>query len=183
MNQKTSKSLMLKKFRSLVRYWYDLVYGSDRLFDFLFDADVGLKVFIHENMLKLMRSSRCKTIPFHLVAGNLTGLLETVAQGELLKSTNNDSIIHHQDYCKLLFGLIRFLPHHCDSKFGFGGVTESVTLFDTEYRSIGLVSRFSERGDSFQVGDEVNVFYGMGLDKSDYDFDCKCGSLNCISLL
>ena len=63
MNQKTSKSLMLKKFRSLVRYWYDLVYGPDRLFDFLFDADVGLKVLINENMLKLIRSSRCKKIP------------------------------------------------------------------------------------------------------------------------
>ena len=116
MHQKTSKSLMLKKFRSLVRYWYDLVYGSDRLFDFLFDADVGIKVFINENMLKLMRSSRCKTIPFHLVADNLIGLLETVAQGDLLANTGNDSITDRRGCC------------------GFGGKTEPTTLFATEYR-------------------------------------------------
>ena len=45
-----------------------------------------------------------------------------------------------------------------------------------------MISCDSERGDSFKVGDEVNVFYGMGRNKSDYDFDCKCGSSNFISL-
>ena len=145
-------------------------------------AQVGLKVFINGNMLKLMRSSRCKTIPLHLIDNNLVGILETVARGDLLENTSNDCIIQHNRCCKLLFGLIRFLPHHCDSKFGFSGATESITLFDTEYRSIKLVSRGSVRGDSLEVGDEVNVFYGMGSNKFDYDFDCRCGSLNCIFL-
>jgi hypothetical protein len=182
MRGKNSKCQILKRFKPLVQYWYELIYGQDRLFDFLFDADVGLKVIVHENMLKLMRSTRCKEIPCHLVADNLVGLLEVVARGDLLVNTSNDSIINHRGCCQFLFGLLRFLPHHCDSKFGFGGKTESTVLFGTEYRSIRMISRDSERGDSFKVGDEVNVFYGMGRNKSDYDFDCKCGSLNCISL-
>ena len=123
-------------------------------------------------MLKLMRSSRCKTIPFHLIANNLVGMLETVARDNLLENTSNDCIIQHNRCCKSLFGLIRFLPHHCDRKFEFSSATESITLFDTEYRSIKLVSRDSDRGDSLEVGDEVNVFYGIGPNKSDYDFDC-----------
>ena len=124
----------------------------------MFDVNVGLKVFVDWNMLKLMRSSRCKTIPFHLIANNLVGMLETVARGNLLENTSNDCIIQHNRCCKLLFGLIRFLPHHCDSKFEFSSATESITLFDTEYRSINMVSRDSDRGDLFKVGDEVNIF-------------------------
>ena len=179
---KTYKLKTLKQFKAMVEYFYCKVFGADRLFDFLKDPNVGVRVVVHQNALRFVRSQRFTGVPFYVIVEELAGYLEAIPQSELMIQAGHDSVMYSQGLSQLLFGLLRFLPHHCDSALAIGGRTEPVTLFGREFRSVGLVSRVENRMLSFKVGDEINVFYAMGSNKSSYNFACMCGSPNCVSL-
>ena len=179
---KSYKSRTIRQFKAMVEHFYDKVFGPDRLFDFLKDPNVGVRVVVHQNALRLVKSPRCTGVPFFVIVEGLAGYLEAIPQSELMIRAGHDSVMYSQGMPQLLFGLLRFLPHHCDSPLAIGGRTDPITMFGREFRSVGLVSRVEHRVLSFKVGDEVNVFYAMGSDKSSYNFVCMCGSPNCISL-
>ena len=179
---KSYKSKTIKQFKVMVEYFYDKVFGLGRIFDFQKDPVVGVRVVVHQNALRFVRSQRFTGVPFYVIVEELAGYLEAIPQSELMIQAGHDSVMYSQGLSQLLFGLLRFLPHHCDSALAIGGRTEPVTLFGREFRSVGLVSRVENRMLSFKVGDEINVFYAMGSNKSSYNFACMCGSPNCVSL-
>ena len=176
---KTYKSLVLKRFRNTVKCFFDQVFGSDRLFEFVEDDSVGMRIFIHSNMLKLLKSQRLNRIPLWCVVDNLVGYLDTgLAAG--LVDAGYDSVYSHHGNPTLLYGMLRFLPHHCGSKLVLGGRTKLTESCGYKLRSIGL-SPVVPDTTSFVVGEEVNVNYHMGSKSSSYNFVCNCGSDTCIS--
>ena len=175
---KTYKSLVLKRFKSLLQFFFDQVFGSNRLFEFVEDDIVGMRVFVHSNMLKLLKSSRLNRIPLWCIVDNLIGYLDTgIAAG--LVDAGYDSVYSHNGNPTLLYGLLRFLPHHCSSKLVLNGRTQLAELYGYKLRSIGL-SPVIPDSTSFAIGEEINVNYHMGS-RSSFNFVCNCGSSACIS--
>ena len=90
-----------------------------------------------------------------------------------------DSVYSHNGNPTLLYGLLRFLAHHCSSKLVLNGRTQLAELYGYKLRSIGL-SPVIPDSTSFAIGEEINVNYHMGS-RSSFNFVCNCGSSACIS--
>ena len=167
-------------FKRGLRPFYEEVYGPNRFFDVVSDEILGHKVIVHENLLSMYGNKRTGKIPFHAVSEVLKGLLFSCQQADLLTILNHNSVYEYNRVQYLLVGPLYFVPHHCDSMISFDKPYKDTTIgVDTR-----IVKLFAEdpHYSSFKVGDEIKVNYHMGEHASQYNFDCVCGSPNCVSL-
>jgi hypothetical protein len=97
-----------------------------------------MRVFVHSNMLKLLKSSRLNRIPLWCIVDNLIGYLDTgIAAG--LVDAGYDSVYSHNGNPTLLYGLLRFLPHHCSSKLVLNGRTQFANRFDVIRHTVRIL--------------------------------------------
>jgi hypothetical protein len=174
------RSAMLISFRKSLKYFYEQIYGPNRLFNIIKDDVLGHKVTIHENLFQLHGNKRTGKIPFHAVSESLVGALFTCLQADLLTTLNHNSVYEYNRTKYVLTGPLYFVPHHCDSMLSF----DKPYMHDLLGVNIPTVKLFAEdpHSSSFKVGDSVTVNYHMGEHASEFNFTCACGSSNCISL-
>ena len=174
------RSAMLVSFRQNLRYFYEQIYGPNRLFNIIKDDVLGHKVTIHENLVQLHGNKRTGKVPFHAVSESLVGALFACQQADLLTTLNHNSVYEYNRTKYVLTGPLYFVPHHCDSMLSF----DKPYMHDMLGIDVPTVKLFAEdpHSSSFKVGDSVTVNYHMGEHASEFNFTCACGSSNCISL-